>query len=127
MGVYVDTVRAEHIDALLYGQPVKIHAIKYLFKPYYVGFNDELRRTQKMALVRTENYWGRRELPKYVAFSGDGFEPGMDVIAWKGGFLWYDCDKVPGETVGTLIAVPDNSRKGFHWGVEPCMLEINPT
>lgn len=128
MGVYVDTVRAEHINALLYGQPIKVHALKYLFKPLYEGmFRSELVRWQKILLARAENYWARRGLPKYVTSVWKGFSAGSEVIEWKGDFGWYDCDKIPGKVVGKLIIVADNSRKGFHWEVEPTMLEINPT
>ena len=57
------------------------------------------------------------------------FKPGVNRentrYTTEGG--WYDCDKIPGKVVGKLIIVADNSRKGFHWEVEPTMLEINPT
>jgi hypothetical protein len=126
MGTYVDTIRAEKISALLNGEWADVHAIKFLFKPYYDFFTG-LHKTQRMLLARAESYWNSRSLPRYVVFVADDFEPDAIVVEWKGDFAWYDCDKIPGKEIGKLKLVADNSRKGFHWEVESYMLELNPT
>jgi hypothetical protein len=126
MGVYIDSLRAKKIRATLHGREVDIHALEFLCKPLY-AFMGDLVRSQKMAIARTEKYWESRELPRYVTFIHEEFQPESPVIEWKGGCVYWDCDKTPGKTVGTLKLVADNSRKGFHWEVESNMLELNPT
>ena len=128
MGVYIDTIRAKKIRALLHGQEVDVHAMKFFCKPFFVGmFHDELCKSQKMGLARAEKYWARRGLPRFVTYIDKDFEPDCTVIEWKGDFAAYDCDKTPGTEVGKLKLISDNSRKGFHWEIEANMLELNPT
>ena len=114
MGVYAYSLRAKTRNVIIDGEAKTVHQLDYLFKPFRPnGF--DICNLQKLMLGNAERYWEDRGMPEFVVFANDGkVEEGATIFKWGSKDpIWWDCDKIPGEELGTI------TKKGRRWHLKP--------